>query len=114
MTTGLIIVIVLAALVGLALLAVFAGRGEQRRLDQRREQAGELRREAELHDARAQGARAEAQERAARAEREQAIARERTVRAEEHGRQAESLHLEAAELDPDSDPRELGQARSER
>jgi hypothetical protein len=85
----LIAVVVGAVLVALTALAVVAGSGRQRRAEERRIRAEELRRESEFHDARAEQARAEAEERVARARREEAAARRREE--------------EAAQLDPDAE-----------
>ena len=104
MSTGAIVVIGLAARVVLALVAVLARKGRERRLETRRVEAGEIRREAELHGARADGIRAEAEERAARARREEAVAREQALRADEHAQEADEHHRRAAELDPDGAP----------
>ncbi|HEU0025037.1 MAG TPA: hypothetical protein VFQ12_10415 [Thermoleophilaceae bacterium] len=67
-----IVVIAGAVLLGLAGLGVVAGSGRQRRHEDRRIRADEIRREAEFHDTRAEQARAEAEERMARARREEA------------------------------------------
>ena len=60
MDTVVIVVIVVAVLVLLAVLVLVARRGRERRQETRRVEAGEIRREAEVHDARAEGASAEA------------------------------------------------------
>ena len=110
MDTGVIVVIVVVALVLLAVLVLVARRGRERRHETRRVEAGEMRREAEVHDARAQGASAEADESGARARREEAAAREQTVRAEEHGEKAEERHRRARRRYPQ---RFSGLSRSE-
>jgi HAMP domain-containing protein len=55
MDAGVIVVIVVAALVLLAVLVLVARRGRERRHATRRVEAGQIRREAEVHDARAEG-----------------------------------------------------------
>ncbi len=107
MSTGAIIAIVIGALIVLALIMLLARKGRQRRLDSRRQQAGEIRREAQVHSARADQAEAEAQEQAARAKREEAEARETAAQAAERRREADEHHRRAAELDPDADSDDL-------
>ena len=68
MSTGAVIAIVVAALIVLALLLLLARRGRERRLESRRGEAREIRREAEVSRAQADETRAEADERAARAQ----------------------------------------------
>ena len=83
MDTGVIIAIAVAVLIVLAILW-FAGRkGRERRLDTRRDQAREIRREAEVGTAQADRTRAEAEAQAAEAKRQDALARERAASAEE-------------------------------
>ena len=76
MDTGVIIAIVVGALILLALLWLLGRRARDRKLDTRRGEAREIRREAEVSRAQADRTRAEAEERAARARREEAGARE--------------------------------------
>jgi FtsZ-interacting cell division protein ZipA len=107
MDTGVIIAIVVAALILLAVLW-FAGRkGRERRLDTRRDQAREIRREAEVGTAQADKTRAEADVQAAEARRQEAQARERAATADEQHREARDRHIEAAKKDPDADPDEV-------
>jgi hypothetical protein len=106
MDAGVIVAIVIAALIVLALLVWLGRRGRERRLDTRRDQAREIRREAEVGRAQADRTRAEAEERAARARREEAAAREQAALAEERQREARDRHMEAASVDPDVDERE--------
>jgi FtsZ-interacting cell division protein ZipA len=106
MSTGLIIVIVVAALILLAVLW-FAGRkGRERRYETRRTQAREIRREAEVGTAQADKTRAEAEAQAAEAKRQDALARERAASADEQRQSARERHIEAAKKDPDADPDE--------
>ena len=63
MSTGLIIVIVVAVVIVLALVILAASRSKQRRLDGRRDEARQIRREAQATTARADSAEAEANER---------------------------------------------------
>jgi hypothetical protein len=109
MDAGVIVVIVVAALIVLALLVWLGRRGRERRLDTRRHEAREIRREAEVGRAQADQTRAEAEERAARARREEATAREQAALAEERQREARDRHLEAARVDPDVDEREAAE-----
>ena len=107
MDTGVIIAIVVAALILLAVLW-FAGRaGRERRLETRRTEAREIRREAELGTAQADRTGAEAEAQAAEARRQEALARERAASAEEQQREARERHIEAAKKDPDADPDEV-------
>ena len=114
MSTGVIIAIVVVAIVLIALAVVFS---RKRRLESRRETAGELRREAhsvtlraerqrataDEQEARARQAEAEAQEKAALARRETAEARERAAVAERTHAEARERHEEARDVDPDED-----------
>ena len=110
-----IVIIVVAALVLLAVLALVARRGRAKRHETRRGEAGQIRREAEVHDARAEGARAEADTSGARVRREEAAAREQALpRARPRGRRAPSRRrggpgrpARAARVDP---PRRLNRA----
>ena len=107
MSTGLIIAIVAVGLIVVAGLLLAARKGRQKRLDARRHQAREIRREAEVSRAQADHTRAEADERAARARREEAVARERAAAAEGRAREARERHLDAARKDPDADEDEF-------
>ena len=91
------------ALILLALLWMLARRGRQRKLEGRRVEARQIRREAEVSGAQADRTRAEADERAARARAEEASAREHAARAEERQREAQERHIEADRVDPDVD-----------
>jgi F0F1-type ATP synthase membrane subunit b/b' len=106
MSTGLIIAIVIAALILLAVLWFVGRKGRERRLDTRRDQAREIRREAEVGRAQADKTRAEAEAQAAEARRQDALARERSASAEEQHQEARERHIEAAKKDPDADPDE--------
>ena len=106
MSTGAIIAIVVGALILLALLWFVLRAGRERRLDTRREEAREIRREAEVGSAQADKSRAEADAQAAEARRQDALARERAATADEQHREARERHIEAADKDPDADPDE--------
>src|SRR5215216_694483 len=106
MDTGVIIAIVVAALIVLALLWLLGRRAREQKLESRRGEAREIRREAEVSRAQADRTSAEAEERAARARREEASAREQAAHAEAKQREARDRHLEAASVDPDVDERE--------
>jgi F0F1-type ATP synthase membrane subunit b/b' len=109
MSTGLIIAIVIIALIVLAAVLLLGKKGREKRLDSRRDQAGEIRREAEVSHAQADRTRAEAEERAARARREQAGAREQAATAEQRTLEARERHLDAARTDPDADEDEVAE-----
>ena len=109
MDTGVIIAIVVGALIVLALLWLLGRRAREQRLDTRRGEARQIRREAEVSRAQADGTRAEAEERAARARREEASAREQAAHAESRQQEARDRHLEAARVDPDVDEREAAE-----
>ena len=109
MSTGVIIAIVIAVLIVLAILWVIGRSARERRLDTRRHEASEIRREAEVGRAQADRTKAEADERAARARREEATAREQAARAEDQQREVRDRHLEAAALDPDVDEKEAAE-----
>ena len=106
MDVGVIIAIVVGALVLIAAIAIATKMARERRLEGKREEAREVRHEAQLSGAQAERQQAEAQERAARARREQAIADEQAAEAEKHQRFARERHEEARSLDPDSDDEE--------
>jgi F0F1-type ATP synthase membrane subunit b/b' len=114
MSTGVVIVIVIGALIVLALLAWLGTRARHQRLDSRRQQARQIRREAEVHDAQADRVSAEAEERAARARQEEAGAREQSARADEHRREAETRHERADDVDPDGRREAEQRPRAER
>jgi type II secretory pathway pseudopilin PulG len=109
MDAGVIIAIVVVALLVLAALLLLGRKSRQKRLDARRHQAREIRREAEVSRAQADTTRAEADERAARARREEARARERAAVADARGREARERHLDAARKDPDADEDEVAE-----
>jgi len=109
MSTGAIIAIVVAALIIIALLVILSRRARERRLDTRRDEARQIRREAEVSSAQADRTRAEAEERAARARREEATAREQAAHAEAKQQEARDRHLEAASVDPDVDEGEAAE-----
>jgi F0F1-type ATP synthase membrane subunit b/b' len=103
MSTGAIIAIVIGVLILLALVVwVSSRRSRTARLESRRHEAREIRREAEVRTAEADKMSAEAEERAARARREDAEARAHAARAEEHRRDAETHHARAHDVDPDT------------
>src|SRR4051795_8771415 len=106
MSTGAIIAIVIGVLILLAVLWFVGRKGRERRLDTRRDQAREIRREAEVGTAQADKSRAEADAQAAEARRQEELARERAATAEEQHREARERHIEAADKDPDADPDE--------
>src|SRR4051812_19462043 len=112
------IIIIIAAVVVLAIVLVLGNRAaRERKLQARREHAGELRETAQEHSlraerqqvaadqqaARAQKAQAEAEESAAIARRESLEARERAQVAEREGALARDHHDRATEVDPDVD-----------
>jgi len=106
MDTEVIIAIVIGALLLLALLWFLGRAGRARRHETRRDEAREIRREAEVSTAQADKTRAEADAQAAEARRQEALARERQASAEEQHREARERHIEAAKKDPDADPDE--------
>src|SRR3954471_14064507 len=115
-TLGTIAVIV-GVVVVLALVAIALIGARRKRLDSRREEAGELRQdaqrqgrlanrqraEADERAARAKKAEAEAEERAAAARRERALAEQRDSVASRQERFARDRHEEARSVDPDVD-----------
>jgi hypothetical protein len=103
MDAGVIIAIVVGALVLIAAIAIASKMARERRLEGKRDQAREIRHEAQVRGAQAEHQQAEAQERAARARKEQAAADEQAAEAERHQRFARDRHAEAQDLDPDSD-----------
>jgi FtsZ-interacting cell division protein ZipA len=103
MSAGAIIAIVIGVLILLALVVWLSRRNRQARLESRRHEAREIRREAEVRTAEADETSAAAEERAARARREEAEARAQAARAEEQRREAEAHHARAHELDPDAE-----------
>jgi hypothetical protein len=101
MSTTAIVLIVIAAIVVVALIALASRRGRERKLERRREHAGELRETARTHGLRAERAQAEADEKAALARRESAAAQERADIAAQQAELARDHHERADELDPD-------------
>lgn len=98
-----VVLIVLAGVV-LALIAwTLVKKQRERRMEGRREEAGELRQTAQQHQLKAEQEEAEAQERAARARREAATAEEQTARAQQAKAEATEHEQRAAEVDPDVD-----------
>jgi uncharacterized protein HemX len=83
MDTWLIIVIVVAAALGIALLLWAVVRGRKRRLEQRREEASAHREQSELRARQAEEREVAAREELDRAERERALARGHAARADE-------------------------------
>jgi FtsZ-interacting cell division protein ZipA len=102
MDTGVIIAIVIGVLLLIALFVLLGKKGRERKMETRRDESREIRREAEVKDARADRVGAEAEERAAKARREEAIAREQSAEAEKHKREAHEHHAKAHEIDPDA------------
>ncbi len=94
-----VVLIVLAVVV----LALIAWAVLRQRREGRREEAGELRREARSHQLQAERDEAGAQERAARAKREAAAAELQAARAENVRAEATEREERAAKVDPDSD-----------
>lgn len=117
MSTGAIVAIVVGVLILIALAYVLSRAATNRRMEQRREEAGELRtqaRERELaaqrhqadaeeREAIADRAEAEAREQAAIAKRERAAAEERAAHADRESRMAHEHTERATELDPDAE-----------
>src|SRR3954468_19670079 len=111
------IALIVGAVVLLALVALLIVSARRKRLDSRREEAGELRKdaqrqgrtaqrqraEADERAARAKKAEAEAEERAAAARRERALAEQRDSVAGRQERFARDRHEEARSVDPDVD-----------
>jgi biopolymer transport protein ExbB/TolQ len=97
MSTTAIVLIVVGVLVALAIIAYAATRARGRRLEQRREQAQDVRVEAQAKTRRAEQARLAAEEQAERARREQQSAAE--------------LRAKADELDPDIEDADRATAR---
>ena len=104
MSTGAIIAIVIGVVIVLAVLWFVARAGRDRKLESRRVEAREMRREAEVGSAKADRTRAEAEAQAAEAKRQDALARERAASADDQHREARERHIEAARKDPDADP----------
>jgi FtsZ-interacting cell division protein ZipA len=109
MSIGVIIAIVVVALIVLAALLLVGRKGREKRLETRRGQAREIRRDAEVSRAQADRTRAEAEESAARARREEAGAREQAATAERRTGEARERHLDAARKDPDADEDEVAE-----
>jgi FtsZ-interacting cell division protein ZipA len=114
-STGAIIAIVVGAILLVGLIVVGTRMARQRRLEGRREKAGELRQQAQHRDRTAQDARAAADEESARAERvraeadeKEAEARRHEIAAQQRAGEAEGKtvvarehHERAREVDPD-------------
>jgi LPXTG-motif cell wall-anchored protein len=83
MDAGVIVAIVVGALLLIGLIAWLGTRRRERRLEAKRIQAGEIRREAQIEGARAKREEAAAEEHAARAGRQQRFARERREEADQ-------------------------------
>lgn len=117
METGIIVAIVVGALLLIGLAVAMSRAAKNRKLEERRVEAGELREEAQRRGVTAQRHQAEAEERAATAERaeaearekaaianrERTLAEERGLVAEREGRMARETHERAVELDPDAE-----------
>lgn len=117
MDTGTIVAVIIGALVLIALFVVLSRAARNKKLDSRRQQAGELRQEAQQRGLKAQRhsavaeekaaiadrAEAEARQQAAIAKRERAEAQERATVAEREGRVAREHQEKAYEVDPDAD-----------
>ena len=129
MSTGAVIAIAIGALLLIALIVFVVTLGRRRRVDVRRDRAGEIRQEAEARElhasreratadeqaARASQLEAEAQEKAAAARRQSAEATERAEAAEGERRFARERHEEALSVDPDvTDDDAGGEAADER
>jgi hypothetical protein len=110
MDAGAIVAIVIGVALLVAAFVWFGRQARERRLESKRLEAHETRREARVSGAQAERQRAEADERAARARKEQAVAEEQSARAEKQHRFARERHERADELDPDVD----GDGSSER
>jgi FtsZ-interacting cell division protein ZipA len=117
MDTGTIVAIVIGALVLIAIAVLATRAARDRKLETRRNEAGELRQEAMQRDLTAQRhsaaaeekaaladqAEAEARQQAAVAQRERAEAEERSAVADREGRLAREHQERAYEIDPDAD-----------
>jgi biopolymer transport protein ExbB/TolQ len=101
MDTGAVVALVIAGVALLVILALIAKKSREKRLESRRVEAHEVRREARIHGAQADRDRADADVRSAQARKEQAIAEEKAARAEKRGRFARERRERADELDPD-------------
>jgi biopolymer transport protein ExbB/TolQ len=97
MSTTAIVLIIVAAVVVLAIVAWAATRARGRKLEERRQEAQEVRMEAQTTGRRAERARLAAEEQAERARKEQLHAAE--------------LHDKANELDPDVEDADAATAR---
>lgn len=116
MSTGVIIGIAVCAAILIGLVVLLSRSGRRRRIEARREQAHELRQDAQARElratreqaaadeqsARAKQAEAEAEEKAATARREAAAAQERAELADRERRFARERHGEAQSIDPDA------------
>jgi hypothetical protein len=112
MSTGAVIAIIIAAVIVLALLFFLLPRARNRRLEQRRSRARDIRAEARGPALEAQKAQAEADERAARARREAAEAEARSREARGRRSVAEEQLEKARRIDPDADEDDAGDTRS--
>ena len=97
MSTTAIVLIVVAAIVVLAIIAYAATRARGRKLEERRQEAQDVRVEAQTKARRAEQARLAAEEQAERSRKEQLAAAE--------------LHQKANELDPDVEDTDMATAR---
>ena len=98
-----VVLIVLAAVAVLLIAWALLRKQRERRMEGRREEAGELRQTAHRHGLQAERDEAEAEERAARARREAAAAEQQAVRAQGVRAKAVQHEQRAAEVDPDTD-----------
>ena len=124
MSTGAVIAIAIGAVLLLAVIGLVGVFVRRRRVETRREQAGELRQEAQARElratregaaadeqaARARQSQAQAEEKAAVARREGAEAQQRAEAAEGERRFARDRHEEARSVDPDAVDDEGGRA----
>ena len=128
MSTGVIIGIVVCAAILIGLIVVLSRIGRRRQMDARREQAHDLRQDAQSRElratreqaaadeqtARAKQAQAEAEEKAATARREAAAAQERAEVADRERRFARERHDQAQSVDPDATDDETDRDEAER
>jgi len=98
------VVLIVVGVVVLALIAWAIIRSQrERRLEGKREEAGELRHTAQTHECEAQRREAVAEQRAAKAKEEAAAAQQEAERARVAQAEAQRHHEQAAEVDPDGD-----------
>jgi FtsZ-interacting cell division protein ZipA len=110
-----VVLIVLGVLVLALVVWAVMRKQKERRLEGRREEAGELRQHARQRELEAERGEAEAEERAARARREAAAAEQQAAEARRVKAEASEHEQRAAEVDPDIDrdaEAERQQARS--